>query len=311
MNRKEGRKSGTSDIGKSRDRGPREFKSHLVDKEGDAMRIAERDVVTTHPTNPIKNVARLMKEHDFRRIPVINAGTNRLEGLVVGIDILDFLGGGQKYNIITKDYNGNFLAAINCPVHKIMRTDHPFLDKKANIEDIIEVMTKKRTTAIPIVNDLDERKIMTIVTERDILPVADGFGVTIGEAMQRKCITSSLGMRLSDVSKIMVRNGLRRLPVIREDRLVGIVTVFDVLGFLGYGEFSTERGITAEQILEKTVVEDIMEENVIVVSPDDDLARVPDLVKETNRGGFPVVEDNTLVGIITTTDVIEELYKRG
>ncbi|RLI92486.1 MAG: CBS domain-containing protein [Candidatus Altiarchaeales archaeon] len=297
---------GKSDIGKSMDRGPKEFKTHMVDKEGNVMLIAEKNVITTHPLNSIKNVARLMKEHDFRRIPVTDAGTNRLEGMAVAIDILDFLGGGEKYNIILEDYNGNFLSAINCPINKIMNPDHPFLDRRTSIDDVVDIMMEKRTSAIPIVEDPEVKEVIAIVTERDVLPLADEFGVSIRDAMRKKCITSSPGMMISDVSKIMVRNRLRRLPVILEDELKGIVTVFDVLKFLGYGEF---KGINAEEVLSNTRVEEIMEKRVISVDPDQDLALIPKLVKETNIGGFPVVEDGKILGIITTSDVIRKVYK--
>jgi CBS domain-containing protein len=297
---------GKSDIGKSLDRGPRDFKTHRADKEGKVMLVAEKRVVTTHPMNSIKNVAGLMEKHDFRRIPVTDAGTNRLEGMAVAIDILDFLGGGEKYNIILKDYKGNFLSAINCPINKIMNPDHPFVDKRGSIDDVIEIMMEKRTSAIPIVEDFETKELIAIVTERDVLPIADGFGFTIGESMRKGCITSSLGMMISDVSKIMVRNRLRRLPVILEGELKGIVTVFDVLKFLGYGEF---RGINADDVLANTRVEDIMERKVITVTPDQDLALVPKLIKETGIGGFPVVDDGRILGIITTSDVIREVYK--
>lgn len=295
---------GRSDIGKSRDRGTREFKSHIVKKEGDVMLIAERNVLTTHGMNSIKNVARLMKDHDFRRIPVTDAGTNRLEGIAVAIDILDFLGGGEKYNIITEDHRGNFLAAINCPIHKIMNKDPAFVDKRGLVENIVKIMMEKRTSAIPIVEDGDEKRVIGIVTERDVLPMAEKFGISIGNAMVKKCITSSLGMMIGDVSRIMVRNRLRRLPVIQEDKLIGIVTVFDVLKFLGYGEF---RDTEPERVLE-TRVERIMEKDIIAVKADDDLAKVSNLVKETGLGGFPVVENETLVGIVTTSDVIRKVY---
>lgn len=297
---------GKSDIGKSRDRGPKDkFKTHKVDKDGNIMLIAKRNVITTHPLNSIKNVAKLMKKHDFRRIPVTDAGTNRLEGMAVAIDILDFLGGGEKYNIILKDYNGNFLSAINCPIQKIMNPDHPFVDKKASIDDVIDIMAEKRTSSIPIVEDADTREVIAIITERDVLPIADEFGVTIKDAMRKKCITSSPGMMISDVSKIMVRNRLRRLPVLLEEKLIGIVTVFDVLKFLGYGEF---KGVNADEVLSNTRVEGIMEKKVITVDPHQDLALIPKLVKETNIGGFPVVENGTVLGIITTSDVIKEIY---
>lgn len=294
--------------GKSFDRGPKEFRlHHAAPREGNIMLIAEKNVVSTHPLNSIKNVAKLMEGNDFRRIPVTNAGTGRLEGMVAAIDILDFLGGGQKYNIIEKDYGGNFLAAINCPIQKIMKGEYPFLDENGSMDDVVEIMVNKRASAIPIIDREGGGKVIAIATERDVLPIADKFGVLIRDVMQKECITSSLGMMISDVSKIMVRNRLRRLPVIQEDRLIGIVTVFDVLRFLGYGEF---HGVDAEEVLSERV-EKIMEKSVVTVKPGQDLAAVSRLVRDTNLGGFPVVEDGELLGIVTTTDVIRRIYDKS
>lgn len=297
------------DIGKSRERGSREFKSHVVEKTGNVMLMAEEDVVTTSPTNSIKNVAKLMKENDFRRIPIVDAGTNRLEGLAVAIDILDFLGGGEKYNIIQEDYDGNFLSAINCPISKI-KEDAMWVEKTSQVEEVVDVMMEKRTSAIPLVNDKEEKTVIGIVTERDVLPESDELGITVGEAMETDVITSSLGMRISDVSKIMVRNRLRRLPVIKEGKLIGVVTVFDVLEFLGYGEFKdleVQGKYKAEDILDEKV-EKIMEEEVLSVSKDQDLAEICNMIRETGVGGFPVAENDELKGIITTSDVIREIY---
>jgi len=301
---------GKSDINKSGERGPREFKTRVVEKEGSVMVVAKRDVISTNPMNSIKNVAQLMKKHDFRRIPVTDAGTNRLEGMAVAIDILDFLGGGEKYNIIKKDYDGNFLAAINCPIEKIMIREYPFLDKKSSIDNAIDIMIDKRCSGIPIVDNKENKRITAIVTERDVLPIADKFGITVSDVMREKCITATPGMMISDVSKIMVRNRLRRLPVILDEEIVGIVTVFDVLKFIGYGEFG-DKGIYAEDILSNAKVGDIMEKNVITVNPDQDLADISRLVEDTNIGGFPVVEDNTLLGIITTSDIIRGIYRNN
>ncbi len=298
------------DINKSRDRGPREFKSHVVEKKGNIMLVAKREVVSTHPMNSIKNVARLMKENDFRRIPIVDAGTNRLEGLGVAIDILDFLGGGEKYNIILKDYKGNFLSAINCPINKIM-AKALCVEQTAEVEDVLDIMMRKHTSAIPVVDNVEDKKVVAIVTERDVLPAGEGFSIPVKEVMQRDCITSSLGMKLLDVSRIMVRNRLRRLPVIREDKLIGIITVFDVLKFIGYGKFhKLEDPVDVEKTLGERV-ENIMEEEVITVRKDQDIAEVCNLIKETGFGGFPVVEDGRLEGIITTSDIIRSMYSKG
>ncbi|MCX6694921.1 MAG: CBS domain-containing protein [Candidatus Altiarchaeota archaeon] len=295
-----------SDVKGSGDRGPREFKTHIVKSEGAIMKVASSDVISTHQTNSIKNVAALIRENDVRRIPVIDAGTNRLEGIVAAIDILDFLGGGDKYNIIEKDYGGNFLAAINSPVKKIMRPA-TYLDVNASIDDAVGIMLDKRTSCIPIVDSGKSMKVVGLVSERDVLPEANDFGVKVKDVMQKNVITSSKGMAISDVSKVMVRSRLRRLPVVEDDKLLGVVTVLDVLGFLGMGSF---KGVNAEENLD-TKVEEIMESNVISVGSDDDLGVVCGMVRDTGYGGFPVAGDDNLYGIVTITDVLRWVYRSG
>ncbi|MDD5111414.1 MAG: CBS domain-containing protein [Candidatus Altiarchaeota archaeon] len=220
------------------------------------------------------------------------------------IDIIDFLGGGEKYNIIEKDYGGNFLSAINAPIIKLMNKNPVFLGKKASVQDAVGIITSQHTSCIPIVDDDDSRKVVAIVTERDILPPAVDFGVKIKDVMQTDVITSSPGMMLSDVSKIMVRNGLRRLPVVQLEKLAGVITVFDILGYLEKGSY---KGINAEENL-SVRVEDIMQPEVISVSPAQDMGDVCRLVRETGFGGFPVASDGRLDGIITTTDVFAWVY---
>ncbi|MFH0859602.1 MAG: CBS domain-containing protein [Candidatus Altiarchaeota archaeon] len=295
-----------SNVRGSGDRGPREFKSIKPKRVGSLMHIATKDVITTHPENSIKNVSKLMEEHDFRRIPVTDAGTSRLEGLVVAMDILDFLGGGKKYNIIVKDYQSNFLSAINCPIRKIMR-EPSYLTMDSDIHGAVEIMVTKKTSAIPVVDNDDSMKVIAIVTESDVLPEAVKIGVEVKDAMQENPITSTLGMMVSDVSKVMVRNQIRRLPVIREDKLIGVVTQFDILRFLGKGNFKS----TDVETNLSTRVDEIMEKKVVSVAPRQDLSEVIKLMKKTGLGGFPVVEKGRLVGIITSTDVIREAYEAG
>jgi CBS domain-containing protein len=292
-----------SDVKGSFDRGPREFKSHKVRREGEIMSVAQRRVVSTHPANSIKNVAKLMQDNDFRRLPVTDAGTGRLEGMARAIDILDFLGGGEKYNILLKDYSGNFLSAINCPISKLM-AQSSYLTENAKVEEAVKILLERRTSLIPIVSNAEELRVTALISERDVMPQAADFGIKVGDVMQTKVITATDGMMLSDVAKIMVRNGLRRLPVIKEDSVIGVVTVFDALKYLSGGNY---KGVYAEENL-STRVNEIMEHSVVSVKPSDDLGVVVRLVSETNLGGFPVVEDGKLAGIVTTTDVIRKAY---
>jgi len=292
-----------SDMKGGMDRGPKKHISHVVERSGEIMNVASREVISTHSSNTLKNAAKLMRDSDVRRLPVIHAGTGKLEGLVTGVDILDFLGGGEKYNILVKDYSGNFLSAINCPVSKIMRPSQ-YLEKTASVEDAARIMLERHSSCIPVIDSAEKMGVMGIVSERDILPQGGELGVPVEKVMNRRPIAATPGMMLSDVSKVMVRNQMRRLPVISEGGLQGIVTVFDVLGFLGDGNY---KGVDAEENL-STRVQELMEENVIAVSPEDDLGSVVDLIRDSGIGGFPVTAGERLVGIVTTTDILWWIY---
>ena len=76
----------------------RETKVH--DREGDIMAIATRDVVSIPPSKSIKDTAKVMMEHEFRRLPITDPGSGKLLGIVTVMDILDFFGGGKKFNKI-------------------------------------------------------------------------------------------------------------------------------------------------------------------------------------------------------------------
>jgi CBS domain-containing protein len=296
-------KNQKSGAGHTCGKGAREAGEHMTRKEGSVVRYAEKNIITTQPLNSVKNVAKLMKKHDFRRIPVTDAGTGRLEGLATAMDILDFLGGGEKYNIIEKDYKGKLPAAINCPIKKIMRPAN-YLTKNSTVKEMAKLIIDKHRSAFPIVEDEKTKKVIGIITERDILPQSDCYGITVEEVMKTCPIISTPGMMISDVSKIMVRNGFRRLPVIKEDKLIGVVTVFDILEFIGYGEYSH---VDAEEALSERV-EKIMSRDVITVTQDQDLGYLAGLVESTGLGGFPVVVKNKLLGIVTISDMIKAVY---
>ena len=57
------------------DRGPVEFKSHIVEQEGEIMAIATRDVISVPPTQSIIASVEQMTLCGFRRLPVTDAGT--------------------------------------------------------------------------------------------------------------------------------------------------------------------------------------------------------------------------------------------
>jgi acetoin utilization protein AcuB len=97
---------------------------------------------------------------------------------------------------------------------------------------------------------------------------------------------------------------IRHLPVLEEGRLAGIVSDRDlrsaapVLGDPGRAA-----------ALEKTRVSDVMTREVVTARPDDPIEEAANRLRERRIGCLPVVQDGRLVGIVTSSDVMEALVQ--
>ena len=304
-------------INRKSNTGAVEHETKVHDREGDIMAIATKDVISIPPTKPIKDTAKVMMEHEFRRLPITDPGSGKLLGIVTVMDILDFFGGGKKFNIIEKKYEDNFLAAINEPVKEIMTRDLITLSNKASIGETIECMLDHQLGAIPLV-DADE-KLVGIVTERDIaLSLAGKAGKdTVQDYMSAKVFTTTPGTPLEGACKIMVRNGLRRIPIVGGEadiskaakKLLGILTSTDVIRFLNAKElFDNLNSNLATDVL-KTTISEIMVKDPITVEPNMVIGDLCELFAEKNIGGVPVVKNGSVVGIITERDILRAVKR--
>ena len=282
------------------------------------MKIASKDVISIPPSKSIKDTAKVMMEHQFRRLSVTDPGSGKVLGIVTVMDILDFFGGGNKFNIIEKKYSDNFLAAINEPVREIMSRDVICLSEKSSIYDVVDVMLSNQIGALPIV-DGDEN-LVGIVTERDIaLSLAGEIDDrTAQDYMSTKVFTTTPGTPIESACKIMVRNGLRRIPIVGGEadiskaakKLLGIVTSTDLIRFFNAKEFFDNlNSNAASEVLEKTKVSDIMVKDAIIVEAEDTIGEICELFKISNIGGVPVVKDDVVIGIITERDILRAVKK--
>lgn len=299
----------TKNLRKSMNRGSVEHESKAAEHEGEIMTLAKKEVISIPPTKSIKEAAEMMIEHEFRRLPVTHPGSNKLLGIVTAMDILDFLGGGSKFDIIEKKHDDNFLSAINDSVKEIMTRDVISISPKYSIKESVNVMTENGIGSLPIVDK--EGKLVGIVTERDFALALAGSlsNETVGDIMVKDVITTTLGTPIESCSKIMVRNNLRRIPVVEEDKLVGIVTSTDIIRFFGDKEMFASMTSTSGLDVLKRQISDIVKPNISVTESYVKLGDLCDLLAEKNIGGVPVVDDDKLVGIITERDILNAVKR--
>lgn len=286
-----------------RDKGPLSLKARPSKKrEGEILHIAKSPVVTMAPTTPIYDGIQIMTKEGFRRIPIANPGTRTLEGIVTATDIIDYLGGGKKFQIIQKKFAGNIFKAINEPIKLIMIKKVVSVQTSAKISKAIELMTQQNLGGLPVVDD--KNRVKAIITERDIANMfADRIsGVTVARLMSGKVVTAIPKTTIFEAARTMTTRGFRRLPIISEGKVVGIVTAMDIIRFFGSGKvFRYLKSGSITQVLNTPAFE-IATKDVATIEPDADVGQAAKIMQEKNIGALPVVKNEKLVGIITERD---------
>lgn len=287
--------------------GPIDFDEKISQHEGGIMALASRDAVTMSPTTSIINAIRTMTENGFRRIPVTDAGTNRLEGIVTSVDIIDFLGGGSKNLLVEERHKGNLLAAINSQVREIMQTDVVTISDNAGVDEAIKTMLEHNTSGLPIVDS--GNRVVAICTEKDLIRFAAGIASTqkVDQYMSRKVKTTTPDTSIGQAARIMIDNGFRRIPIVNNGKILGMVTASDIMHFLGNGgAFDKLTTGNIHEAFDEPVLSLISKETV-KISPKTEMGEAANIMVDNNIGSLPVMEGDFLVGIITERDFLRAI----
>jgi CBS domain-containing protein len=270
------------------------------------MTLAKKPVVTIAPTTSVKDAAGLMVKRGVRRLPVMQSGTRKPIGMLRSRDLVNFLGGGVKHDIIRVKFRGNFYSAMNERVRSIMLSDFPRGNVYMSLADAARILLQTGVGGIPVLDG--EGRLEGMISERDFIAFAPAtMGAPVSYYMVRHVVTGEPELSIKEAAHRMISWGVRRLPVVRGRELVGIVTTVDVLRYFGTGRvFKYMRSGQMEEVL-SVPVQEIMTEDVVKVTPETDVGEAAALMREKGCGGLPVVSENALVGIITERDFLRLL----
>lgn len=133
--------------------------------------------------------------------------------------------------------------------------------------------------------------------------------VMVREWMTAPVITVSPTTSISSAHQMMKENGIRRLPVVENDRLVGIVTIGDVRE-ASPSDATTLSIWELNYLWAQLTVERVMSRKVLTVTPDVCILDAAQIMLDHKVSGLPVVEEqNKLVGILTESDIFRMLVK--
>ncbi len=292
------------------DRGPVEFQSRVAPHEGEIMGVATTRVVSVPPTMSIIGAAQMMTTCGFRRLPVTDPGTLRMRGIITASDIINLLGGGDKQNLVTVKHGGNLLAAFNETVREIMSSHYLSIRSSGTIADAVEVILGRKVGGIPVIDE--DETLLGIVTERDVLRLLETqpSPLTVEEVMSTQLRVTAPDATVGAATREMGRCRFRRLPVVSDDVLFGIITSTDIVRYLGTGEVFNGLVLGEMGELMALPVRTLMKGELITTSPETPIDTAARLMHERRIGALPVIEDSRLIGLVTEFDLVRA-YAEG
>ncbi len=254
-----------------------------LNRNASILSIASHEPIFCLESESILDCINKILETKHRRIPIVNR-RKELVGIVTITDILDA--------IVRKE-------PLKEKISEIMVRDVIFCFDTETIGEVLLKFKLSRRGGFPIVDK--KRRLEGIVSERDIVWRFDrvNFGIKVKEAMSKKPIVIPPSLSILDCLRTIVNVRYRRLPVVLDNELVGIVTSVDLLRYLKKNEFKED---SLDEELEL-----VYQKEVYTIDPEVDLSLAIKKMKEKDVGGLLVVEGKELIGIITERDILERI----
>jgi len=130
----------------------------------------------------------------------------------------------------------------------------------------------------------------------------------VRDIMSTNVVTVDEKTSIHDARKIMEAHKIRRLPVMKKEKLVGLVTEHMLLE----ASPSPATSLSIHELhylLAKMTVKDIMVKNPYTISPDMPVEEGLQLGQEKGYGAFPVVEEGRVVGVVTESDIVRVMTR--
>ena len=210
-------------------------------------------------------------------------------------------------------------------VHKVKRSEsgviiNPFfLTPSHKVQDAEDLMAKYRISGVPIVDDLETRHLVGILTNRDLRFISD-YSILIDEVMTKEhLVTAPVGTSLKDAEAILQKHKIEKLPLVDDKGcLAGLITIKDIEKVIEFPNSAKDEhgrllvaaavGITSDTFERAKALLDAGADAIVIDTAHGHSAGVIRKIKEI-RETFP---DATLIaGNVATGEGTRALFETG
>ncbi len=175
-------------------------------------------------------------------------------------------------------------------VKDIMTEEVVYAEVPGSAADALKTILKKNLSGMPVVKR-GTRKLLGVVSRDDFSRHPEETQLAL--LMTRDVVTVTPEDDIKDAARIFIEKGFRRLPVVQDSELIGIISVIDIVG----------RAISKMPI--KETIEKYMESGITVIWEETPLKVAYELMKLSGNHALPVLDSEAkLVGMVADVDLL-------
>jgi len=173
-------------------------------------------------------------------------------------------------------------------VEDIMTSDVTYVEVPGSRDKALKIMKQKGVTSVPIVKN---KKLVGILTRGDIFKNPEEDQIAL--LMTRNPLSVKPETTINEVARILIENDIRRVPVVVNSELAGLVTVSDIIHAIADMEINVS-------------VDEFADRDIVAVWEMTPTNVVGEIMKLANVDASPVLNsDNLVVGIITESNLLK------
>ena len=131
--------------------------------------------------------------------------------------------------------------------------------------------------------------------------------VPVSAIMTKHVIKLNVNDDLTKAESLFKKYHIRHIPVVNGNIILGMLSYTDLLRISFADAVDEDEKSVDVTVYNMFSVEQVMARNLVKVSPDTSIKEVAEILSKKEFHALPVVEDELLVGIVTTTDLIKYL----
>lgn len=261
----------------------------LRDSRGVEMLVEDifsRDPLYVEDSTYLTKARQMIRDNHVRGLPVVSS-----RGLVLGV-------------ITSQDALRVTSTKSNVTVSGFM-VKVPTVTGDTDVLDAARIMLKEKSNLLPVVESQEDQTLRGVVTIIDIFKHLDISKVPkkqIGDIMTTKVMTAHMDEPVTKVWDRMVTQDYTGLPMIRDDKPMGMITRFDILksGWARISKESSSRPVDSMQLS----AEKLMSSPLYSLKPTASVAEAIELMLKHDVGRVSVVNEGRIMGIADRSDLI-------